>query len=104
MTAGSSSKYPARCVHDVILCDVCAHPQIHPPQPSLVARERALEMARADTERLARENDTLRDRNRDLERSLADLGDIHYDLKQQILHLQTLNEELRASTTGRRRV
>ena len=46
-------------------------------------------------ETLRRENLTLRDRIRSLERQLSDAGDANYDLKQQIRQFRTVNDELR---------
>lgn len=87
------SKYPSRCKHGVILCDVCAKPP--PPPKDEGLREKAAVMAR--------EIAVLRERNRDLEQKLAYASDENYDLKQQVRQLQSVNEELRSLTSGGRR-
>lgn len=73
---------PARCEHDVILCDRC----MAKPKDS-VTREEALVMARRIAE--------LRQRVRDLEQQLADRGDEAHELRDQIRQLQVVNTELR---------
>ena len=93
--------YPARCEHNVILCDRCAS------IADDVAARRALDerttKTKQENEKLVAENAALKTRVRDLEQKLTAAGDDNYELKDRIRQLETVNEELRSVGQPRKR-
>ena len=96
-----SSRYPKRCSHNVILCDLCTEQtEMDGLRERSVALAREIAVMREERAKTILEVRTLRDRVRDLEQKLSEQVDENYDLKQQVRQLRSVNEELRALKGG----
>ena len=93
MTASSiSSKYPSRCAHDVILCDVCGE--------AMAGTAKMIEEATAVAAAAKAAAEAWQGRAHAAEAQLRTSCEETYDLKRRVRQLETMNNELRSIGKG----